>query len=175
MGHVPDTVLGAGDIVADDGWRIETVATAGHTANHLAFAVPAADVVLSGDHVMGWSSTIVAPPEGSMRDYMASLDRLAARPETRLLPGHGPPVEDGKARIEELRRHRLAREAAILARISAGDAAIPEMVRAIYRDVDPGLHPAAALSVLAHLELLVERGAVAADGAVRLEGRYRPA
>lgn len=174
-GHVPDTVLSAGEIVADDGWRIETIATPGHTANHLAFAVPAADAVFSGDHVMGWSSTIVAPPEGSMRDYMASLDRLAARPETRLLPGHGPPVGDGKARIEELRRHRLAREAAILARINAGDAAIPEMVRAIYRDVDLGLHPAAALSVLAHIERLVERGAVAADGAVRLEGRYRPA
>jgi glyoxylase-like metal-dependent hydrolase (beta-lactamase superfamily II) len=175
MGHTPDIVLADGDVVTGDGWRIEAVSTPGHTANHHAFACPAADAVFSGDHVMGWSSTIVAPPEGSMRDYMASLDRLAARPETRLLPGHGPPVEDGRMRIAELRQHRLAREAAILARIQAGDETIPAMVRAIYRDVDPSLHQAAALSVLAQLELLAERGTVATDGPVRLDGRFRPA
>lgn len=174
LGHVPDIVLADGDTVAGEGWRIEAIATPGHTANHLAFALAGGDIVFSGDHVMGWSSTIVAPPEGSMRDYMASLDRLAARPERRLLPGHGAPVEDGKARIEELRQHRLAREAAILARVREGDATIPEMVVSIYRDIDPRLHPAAALSVLAHLELLAGRGAIATDGPVRLAGRFRP-
>jgi glyoxylase-like metal-dependent hydrolase (beta-lactamase superfamily II) len=173
-GHRPDAVLGDGDSVAGDGWRIEAVATPGHTANHLAFALPDASLTFSGDHVMGWSTSIVAPPDGDMADYMASLDRLAARPEQRLLPGHGPPVEDAHARIAELRRHRLAREAAILERINAGDSTIPAMVAAIYRDIDPGLHPAAARSVLAHLEVLVQRGDVFTDGLVNLGGRFLP-
>jgi glyoxylase-like metal-dependent hydrolase (beta-lactamase superfamily II) len=174
-GHRPDAVLRDGDAVAGDGWRIEAIATPGHTANHLAFALPDAGLIFSGDHVMGWSTSIVAPPDGDMGDYMASLDKMAARPESRLLPGHGPPVEDGHARIAELRRHRLAREAAILARIHAGDTTIPAMVASIYRDVDPGLHPAAARSVLAHIEILVRRGDVVADGPARLDGRFLPA
>jgi hydroxyacylglutathione hydrolase len=110
-----------------------------------------------------------------MDAYMASLDRLEARPEKRLLPGHGPPVEDSHARVEELRRHRLMREAAILDRLRAGDRAIPDMVAAIYRDIDPSLHGAAALSVLAHLEDLVRRGRVVAEGNVGLGARYAPA
>ena len=173
-GHRPDVILGDGDVVDGDGWRIEAIATPGHTANHLAFALPDAGLIFSGDHVMGWSTSIVAPPDGDMDDYMASLDRLAARPESRLLPGHGPPVEDAHARIAELRRHRLAREAAILDRIHAGDTTIPAMVAAIYRDIDPGLHPAAARSVLAHLEVLVQRGDVFTDGLVNLGGRFLP-
>jgi hydroxyacylglutathione hydrolase len=174
-GHRPDATLGDGDRVEGDGWRIETIATPGHTANHLAFALPVAGVIFSGDHVMGWSTSIVAPPDGSMRDYMASLERIAERPEARLLPGHGPPVEDARARVEALRRHRLGREAAILDHIRAGDTTIPAMVGAIYRDVDPALHPAAALSVLAHIEYLIERGEVVSDGAPRLDGRFAPA
>jgi len=173
-GHRPDGVLGEGDAVAGDGWRIEAIATPGHTANHLALALPESGLTFSGDHVMGWSTSIVAPPDGDMSDYMASLDRLAARPETLLLPGHGPPVADAQARIAELRCHRLAREAAILDRINAGDSTIPAMVAAIYRDIDPGLHPAAARSVLAHLEVLVRRGDVFTDGLVNLGGRFLP-
>jgi glyoxylase-like metal-dependent hydrolase (beta-lactamase superfamily II) len=173
--HRPDAVLAGGESLAGDGWRIEAIATPGHTANHLAFALPDSGLIFSGDHVMGWSTSIVAPPDGAMGAYMHSLDRMAARPESRFLPGHGPPVADGHARIAELRRHRLAREAAILDRIRGGDATIPAMVAAIYRDVDPGLHPAAALSVLAHLEVLVERGEVATDGRVGLDGRFLPA
>ncbi len=173
-GHRPDIVLGDGDAVDGEGWRIEAIATPGHTANHIALALAGADLILSGDHVMGWSTSIVAPPDGDMSDYMDSLDRLAARPERRLLPGHGPPVEDAHARIAELRRHRLAREAAILDRIHSGDSTIPAMVAAIYRDIDPGLHPAAARSVLAHLEVLVRRGDVFTDGLVNLGGRFLP-
>jgi glyoxylase-like metal-dependent hydrolase (beta-lactamase superfamily II) len=172
--HRPDAVLGGGDVVEGNGWRIEAVATPGHTANHLAFALLDAGLIFSGDHVMGWSTSIVAPPDGDMGDYMSSLDRLAGRPESRLLPGHGPAVDDAHARIAELRRHRLAREAAILDRIRAGETTIPAMVASIYRDIDPGLHPAAARSVLAHLEVLVRRGDVFADGRVDLGGRFLP-
>jgi glyoxylase-like metal-dependent hydrolase (beta-lactamase superfamily II) len=174
IGHRPDVILGDGDVVTGDGWRIEAIATPGHTANHRAFALPDAGLIFSGDHVMGWSTSIVAPPDGDMGDYMESLDKMAARPESRLLPGHGPPVEDAHARIAELRRHRLAREAAILDRIHAGDTTIPAMVASIYRDIDPGLHQAAARSVLAHLEVLVQRGDVFTDGLVNLGGRFLP-
>jgi glyoxylase-like metal-dependent hydrolase (beta-lactamase superfamily II) len=172
--HQPDAVLGGGDVVEGNGWRIEALATPGHTANHLAFALLDAGLIFSGDHVMGWSTSIVAPPDGDMGDYMVSLDKMAARPESRLLPGHGPPVDDAHTRIAELRRHRLAREAAILDRIRAGDTTIATMVASIYRDIDPGLHPAAARSVLAHLELLVRRGDVVAEGPARLDGRFLP-
>jgi glyoxylase-like metal-dependent hydrolase (beta-lactamase superfamily II) len=170
--HVPDRSLTDGETVAGDGWRLVAVATPGHAANHLAFALPEAGVIFSGDHVMGWSSSIVAPPDGSMADYMASLDHLAARPERRLLPGHGDPVADGPARITELRQHRLGREAAILARLAAGDRTIPAIVAAVYRDVDPRLHDAAALSVLAHVEDLVARRRVAVIGGAGIGGRY---
>lgn len=172
--HVPDGILADGDLVTGDGWRIEAVATPGHAANHLAFALPAAGVVFSGDHVMGWSSSIVAPPDGSMGAYMASLDHLAARPESRLLPGHGPAVADGRARIAELRRHRLEREAGIVARLAAGDRTILEVVTALYDGLDPALHGAAALTVLAHLEDLLDRGLVRAEGVPGVAGRFAP-
>jgi len=174
-GHVPDRTLADGEQVTGDGWMIEALATPGHAANHLAFALPAAGLIFSGDHVMGWATSIVAPPDGAMGDYMASLDRLEARPEARLLPGHGAPVEDARARIATLRRHRQGREAAILARLSAGDRTVTELVTAIYRDTDPRLHAAAGLSVLAHLEDLVGRGLVTQAGPPGVGGRFAPA
>ncbi|HET7715910.1 MAG TPA: MBL fold metallo-hydrolase [Bauldia sp.] len=171
--QVPDLVLADGDVIDGGSWRIEAITTPGHTADHLAFAMLNSDLIFSGDHVMAWSSTVVAPPDGAMGDYMASLDKLDARHERRLLPGHGPPIDDAHGRIAVLRRHRLMREAAILERLRAGDRVVADMVAAIYRDIDPRLHGAAALSVLAHLEHLIRRGMVRADdGAVDLTGRY---
>jgi len=172
-GFVPDLVLADGAAIAGDDWRLVAVATPGHTANHLAFALAGSDLLFSGDHVMAWSTTVVAPPDGSMADYMGSLDRLLARPERRYLPGHGGPVADAPAYVAALKRHRLAREAAILVRLAAGDTTIPDMVAAIYSDTDPRLHGAAGLSVLAHLEDLVERGRVIHEGEPGLGGRYR--
>jgi glyoxylase-like metal-dependent hydrolase (beta-lactamase superfamily II) len=172
---VPDLVLADGDVVTGDGWRVEAVATPGHTANHLVFAVPERDLAFSGDHVMGWATTVVAPPDGSMTDYMASLDKLLTRRERLYLPGHGDPVVDAPQRLRALKAHRLMREAAILDRLAKGDTAIPEMVAAIYRDLDPRLRGAAALSVLAHLEDLAARGKVVAEDGATLSGRFRPA
>jgi glyoxylase-like metal-dependent hydrolase (beta-lactamase superfamily II) len=172
LDHVPDHALADGEVVEVGGWRLQALTTPGHTANHIVFAVLGSVLAFSGDHVMGWSTTIIAPPDGAMGDYMASLDKLMARPERRFLPGHGPLVEDAVGRLAYLKRHRLMREAAILDRLRRGDRAIPEMVAAIYQDVDRSLHGAAALSVLAHLEDLVLRGRVATDGEPRLSGRY---
>ncbi|WP_064694121.1 MBL fold metallo-hydrolase [Rhizobium aegyptiacum] len=172
---VPDIALGDGETIAGDGWALTAVLTPGHTANHAAFALEGRDILFSGDHVMAWSTSIVAPPDGAMADYMASLDKLITREDGLLLPGHGGPVNEPKTFLPALKAHRLKREQAVLARVAAGDRGIPEMVKAIYRDTDPQLHGAAALSVLAHIEDLVERGAIVADGPPSLAARYRPA
>ena len=171
----PDIALQHGTILEDEDYRLEAVATPGHTANHLAFALLGRGLVFTGDHVMGWSTTVVAPPEGSMADYMASLDRLLARPESRYLPAHGGAVADGPAHVRALKAHRRMREAAILEGLRRGDRTIAELVERVYRGLDPRLAPAASLSTLAHLEDLVRRGAAAADGPPTLSARYWPA
>lgn len=169
----PDIALRDDEVVAGDGWSLRTVLTPGHTANHAAFALEGTGILFSGDHVMAWSTSIVAPPDGSMRDYMASLDRVLEREDAMYLPGHGGPVNDPTSFVARLREHRTGREKAVLERLSAGDSTIPEMVQAIYKDTDPRMHGAAGLSVLAHVEDLVARGIVAADGEVAIDGHYR--
>ena len=170
----PDRQLAEGERIEGDGFALETILTPGHTANHAAFGLVDRGVVFTADHVMAWATTIVAPPDGAMSDYMTSLDRLLARDDRLYLPGHGGPVTTPSAFLRGLRTHRRMRERAILERIRAGDTGIAEMVAVIYRDTDPRLHGAAALSVLAHLEDLVGKGLVATEGPPRLLGLYRP-
>ncbi|MCM2476596.1 MBL fold metallo-hydrolase [Rhizobium sp. CG5] len=168
----PDIALLEGDRIEGDGWVLETILTPGHTANHAAFALENTGVVFSADHVMAWATSIVAPPDGAMGDYMASLDRLLSRDDRIYFPGHGGPVRQPQSFLRGLRTHRRMRERAVLERIRGGDRLIPDMVAAIYRDTDPRLHGAAALSVLAHLEDLVEKGLVQTDGPARLTGVF---
>jgi glyoxylase-like metal-dependent hydrolase (beta-lactamase superfamily II) len=175
MEFVPDRHLVDGERIEGDGWALTAIATPGHAANHLAFALEDSPLLFSGDHVMKWATTIVAPPDGAMTDYMASLDRLAERPETIYLPGHGGPVEDAPGFVRALKAHRRMREAAIVERIARGDRRIGEIVAAIYRDTPQALHGAAALSVLAHLEDLVGRDKLRAPEGVTLTGRFEPA
>ncbi|NKL60145.1 MBL fold metallo-hydrolase [Rhizobium leguminosarum] len=175
LSFVPDIALSEGQTLPGDGWALSAVLTPGHTANHTAFVLEGRDILFSGDHVMAWSTSIVAPPDGSMADYMESLDRLIAREDRLLLPGHGGPVTQPSTFLKALKAHRLRREQAVLARVQAGDRQIAEMVKVIYRDTDPKLHGAAALSVLAHIEDLLERGEIAADGPPSLAAHYRPA
>lgn len=169
----PDRILKDGDVVEGDGWRLEVVATPGHTANHIAFAWPERKLTFVGDHVMGWSTSIVAPPDGSMVDYMASLERLALRDEQLYFSGHGPEIPDAVRFVKFLIRHRQAREASILHRLAKGEADIPTIVRASYIGIDPRLVGAAGYSVLAHLEDLVARDVVATDGDPTIDGSYR--
>src|SRR3954452_14916178 len=171
----PDIRVAHGDVIEGAGWRLETVATPGHTANGLAFAWPERKINFVGDHVMGWSTSIVAPPDGSMIDYMASLDRLAQRDEDLFFFGHGAGGPDAQRYVRFLERHRRAREASILHRLAKGEADIPTMVRAIYIGLDPRLTNAAGYSVLAHLEDLVARGIVATEGDPVIGGTYRMA
>ncbi|TBA89017.1 MBL fold metallo-hydrolase [Rhizobium ruizarguesonis] len=175
LSFVPDITLSDGQTLSGDGWALSAVLTPGHTANHAAFALDGRDILFSGDHVMAWSTSIVAPPDGSMADYMESLERLIERDDRLLLPGHGGPVTEPSTFLKALKAHRLRREQAVLARVQAGDRGIAEMVKVIYRDTDPKLHGAAALSVLAHIENLMERGEIAADGPPSLAATYRPA
>jgi glyoxylase-like metal-dependent hydrolase (beta-lactamase superfamily II) len=169
----PDRALADGEVVTGAGWTIEAVATPGHTANHMAFAFKEADLLFSGDHVMAWSTPVVAPPDGSMSDYMASLDKLARRTEPVYLPGHGGAVREAPRFVQHYIRHRRGREDAILHRLGKGEADIPTLVRAIYIGLDPRLIPAAGRSVLAHLEDLAARGRVATEGPPSIDGRYR--
>ena len=175
MEFSPDRRLADGEIVEVDGWTLRTILTPGHAANHACFALEGTGILFSADHVMAWSTSIVAPPDGAMADYMASLDKLLTRSDTLYLPGHGGPVVAPARFVRALRAHRRLRETAIRERIAKGDRTIAEIVRAIYRAIDPRLHGAAALSVLAHLEDLYERGLVVTDGAPTLDAQYRPA
>ncbi|OJF98722.1 MBL fold metallo-hydrolase [Pararhizobium antarcticum] len=175
MDFVPDRRLSDGETIEGDGWALTALMTPGHTANHAAFALEGTGTVFSADHVMAWATSIVAPPDGAMADYMASLEALLSRDDRLYLPGHGGPVKEPAAFLRGLRTHRRMRERAVLERVRAGDTAIPDMVRTIYASTDIRLHGAAALSVLAHLEDLVERGQVETDGPPALMGQYRMA
>jgi glyoxylase-like metal-dependent hydrolase (beta-lactamase superfamily II) len=163
--YAPDLVLADGGRVAGDDWTLEAVATPGHTSNHLCFALAGAGVLFSGDHVMGWSTSIVMPPDGDMGAYMASLDKLLRREDRIYYPTHGPAVTDPHGRVRALIEHRRMREAQVLAALAAGHRTPAAMARAIYTDVDPSLHPAAELSVLAHLIDLAAQGKAVRDGA----------
>jgi glyoxylase-like metal-dependent hydrolase (beta-lactamase superfamily II) len=169
----PDVMLKDGEVVAGHGWSIEAVTTPGHTANHMSYALKDKNILFAGDHIMAWATSIVAPPDGAMSDYMSSLAKLAHRAEGIYFPGHGPAITDASRFVNYYILHRKAREASILHRLSKGATDIPTIVRAIYIGIDPRLTGAAGLSVLAHLEDLVARGLVETDGQPSVDGVYR--
>ena len=169
----PDVMLKDGEVVEGDGWSIEAVTTPGHTANHMAYAFKEKNVLFAGDHVMAWATSIVAPPDGAMSDYMASLAKLAKRKEQIYFPGHGPAIDDAARFVNYYILHRMAREDSILHRLAKGATDIPTIVRAIYIGIDPRLTGAAGMSVLAHLEDLVTRGVVETEGPPAIDGVYR--
>ncbi len=175
MDFRPDIVIPDGEAVSGPGWTLTAIATPGHCANHMAFALAEEDLVFSGDHVMAWATSIVAPPDGSMGDYIRSLERFAARTESTYLPGHGGPVRNAPAFVRDYLAHRVAREAAILRALDREVETIPDLVRGIYIGLDPRLVGAASLTVLAHLEHLVESGRVVTEGAAAITGRFRRA
>jgi glyoxylase-like metal-dependent hydrolase (beta-lactamase superfamily II) len=159
--YAPDRVLADGESIDGPGWTLTAVTTPGHTSNHLCFALEQERALFTGDHVMGWSTTVVAPPDGDMAAYMASLQKLLARDDAIYHPTHGEPVADPQRFVKHLLAHRRQRENQILRAIDEGLATIPQMVAAMYAMVDKRLHPAAGRSVLAHLIDLERRGLVA--------------
>jgi len=163
LGFIPDVMVGDGDSFSGPGWTIDVIETPGHTCNHLCFGLREENACFSGDHIMGWSTTVVAPPDGDMADYMNSLEKIRAMQFDILWPTHGAPVR-GKAFVDEFiteyAAHRRAREASVLDHLSRGETSIPAMVEVMYADVDKRLHPAAAMSVLGHMLQLVKEGRV---------------
>lgn len=170
----PDILMRDGDIVQVGGATLAAIETPGHTMNHLCFAHYEENTLFSGDHVMAWSTSIVAPPDGHMGAYMASLEKLRGRQETLFWPGHGGPVREPERFLRAMLGHRRSREAAILARIKAGDRTIGEIVPQLYEGLAANLRGAAALSVYAHLEDMTERGLVRCEGIPRLQSAYSP-
>jgi glyoxylase-like metal-dependent hydrolase (beta-lactamase superfamily II) len=160
----PDRILADGEWLGGDGWTLQAVATPGHTSNHLCLAFDAESALFTGDHVMGWSTTVVAPPDGDMADYMASLDRLLARDDKVYYPAHGAAVEDPHGHVRRLIEHRRMRERQILRHLGRGEGRIAAMVADMYSDIDPRLFPAAGRSVLAHLVDLERRHLVREEG-----------
>lgn len=166
-GFAPDVRLGDGDTLDGGDHALLAIHTPGHAPDHLCFSVDTghgATALLSGDHVMAWNTSVVAPPEGRMRDYLASLERLMGRPETVFLPGHGGRLDDPQRTVRAYLLHRRWREQAILGAIKAGPAAAPATIRTIvpvvYPEIDARLVAAATLSVQAHVEHLMEKGLV---------------
>lgn len=153
----PDVSLSDGDVMEGDGWALEAVFTPGHMPNHMGFCLREEKALLVGDHVMAWATTVVAPPEGNMGDYMASLRKLLKRDDSVYYPAHGPASAKPLTLVRGILAHRKMREEAIYNRVKAGDSSIGEIVANIYADVDPRLHAAAGLSTLAHLEHLMKR------------------
>ena len=156
--YMPDRVLADGEQVSGDGWTLTAVATPGHTSNHLCFALEQSGALFTGDHVMGWSTSVVSPPDGDMTAYCASLERLIARDDRVYYPAHGEPVDNPQRWARGLLGHRRQREGQILRLLRDGVDAIPAMVARMYVGVDTRLHPAAGRSVLAHLIDLDRRG-----------------
>ncbi len=160
----PDHRLADGETVEGDGWTVEGVHTPGHTSNHMCFSLKEENALFPGDHVMGWSTTVVSPPDGDMHAYMGSLEKLLGRSEGIYYPTHGAPITDPPPYVAALLAHRHEREEQIVACLADGIARIPDMVARMYADVDPGLHRAAGRSVLAHLIHMVETGHAACQG-----------
>lgn len=171
----PDIRIGHGDVVDGKEWRFEAIHTPGHAPDHLCFALMGRGVLFSGDHVMAWNTTLVAPPEGAMADYVDSLQRLLMRPESVYLPGHGGRLDEAHRSVKAYLLHRRWREEQVLDAIRGGLATIESLVPVIYPTLDGPLTDAATLSVRAHVEHLIARGLVTCDGSAALERRLSPA
>ena len=162
---MPDVLLKDGDVLTGDGFTLRVLHTPGHAANHLCFALDQEQALFSGDHVMGWSSSVIAPPDGDMAAYMQGLERLIARRDAILYPTHGAPIENPRTYLQALLAHRRAREAQVTAALAQGPADVAALVAAIYPGLDAVLHGAAALTLTAHLRKLE------ADGIVQQRGK----
>lgn len=171
--YAPQMQMEEGDAVSGPGWTLEAVATPGHTANHLAFALREENALFSGDHVMAWSTSFVGPPDGSMADYMASLEKVRRRDDSVYWPGHGGALREPTRFVRGLINHRRQRETMILNRLAEGDRDIATIVRNVYPGLAPGLTGAASLNVFAHLEDLVQRGLAGIDGPLSIEAHFR--
>ena len=167
----PDMAVTGGDVITGGDWALSAIHTPGHAPDHMSFALEGRDVVFSGDHVMAWNTSVVAPPEGRMADYIASLEILLDRNDSMFLPGHGGRLEDPQRTVKAYLLHRRWREQAIMQALKSGADTVLRIVPEVYQGTDAKLIPAATLSVLAHVEHLIEKGLVATASALSPESR----
>ena len=172
MDFDPDHLVTHGEIIQGGDWSVECVYTPGHTSNHLCFQLREQKALFTGDHVMGWSTSIISPPDGDMADYMLSLELLLERDDEIYWPTHGPCIDEPKAHVEAYIAHRLEREQQIIACIEGGTYKIREMVPLMYKDTPEFMYPAAARSVLAAMENLVKKGTVNGSNGVTMDSEY---
>ena len=171
-GFRPDVEVADGDVFTGPGWTLTALHTPGHTSNHVCYALKEENTLFSGDHVMGWSTSVVSPPDGSMGDYIAQLERIRALGFDVIRPTHGTEITDTAPFLDAYIAHRRTRERQILAELQAGRTRIKDMVASMYAQVDKRLHPAASHSVLSHMIHLVEQGLVTCDGSPGLDTPY---
>ena len=160
LSFAPDIVLSDGETIETGEWTVGAVFTPGHTSNHMSYALANECVLFPGDHVMAWSTSVIAPPDGNMGDYLRSLEKLMARQDEIYWPTHGPPCREPQRLVGALLAHRHMREAQIVNELKKGPSSIPQLVATIYADVEPHLHGAAAQTLAAHLGHLIEQGKV---------------
>lgn len=172
MGFKPNIEVIDGEVINCDNFTLEAVFTPGHTANHVCYALPHENAFFSGDHIMGWSTSVILPPDGDMSDYLGSLEKVAARQFRVLYPTHGAPITDPAPFISAYIAHRLEREKQVLACLARGINKINDMVPNLYANVDQRLWPAAALSLFAHIIRLVKIGKVATNGEPAIDNYY---
>ena len=168
----PDSALHDGTLIEGDGWTIEAIATPGHTSGHMCYALKEENCLFSGDHIMGWSTTVISPPDGDMDAYLTSLEKIAAREFATIWPTHGPPITDPAPFVAAYRDHRLDREDQILSCLASGHYKVNDMVPVMYAAVDQRLWPAACHSVMAHMSRLVKIGRVVCDGEPTLDASF---
>ncbi len=174
-GYEPTHQVSEGDVIGDGDWSLEVLYTPGHISDHVSYFLRQERSLFTGDHVMGWSTSVIARPDGDLNSYLASLERLRSVDVAIMYPAHGAPIYDANSRIEELIAHRKMRTTQVVEALRAGIETVPAIVRHIYAGVDPGLYPAAQQSVLAHLDALAQSGKVKVEdpGANPLQPRYR--
>ena len=173
MAFVPDHTVAHGDIIEAAGYRIECVHTPGHTSNHICYALAGDGALFTGDHVMGWSTTVVSPPDGDMAAYMASLELLAGRGDKIYYPTHAGPITDPMPYVAALLEHRREREHQIMDCLGRGVGRIANMVDEMYPGLDTELVSAAGRSVFSHIIAMAERGDITSDGAIEADAEYR--
>jgi len=173
MAFEPDELVRDGDVLSGGDWSVECVYTPGHTSNHMCYQLRESKALFTGDHVMGWSTSIISPPDGDMGAYMASLDRLLERDDAVYWPTHGPCIDDPKPHVRAFVEHRLARERQIIECVGQGVHRIGDMVPIMYAELPEFMYPAAARSVLASIERLVGNGTLQTDGDLHLQAAYQ--
>ena len=172
MEFEPDEYVRDGDVIEGEGWTLDCVHTPGHTSNHMCYHLREENALFTGDHVMGWSTSVVSPPDGDMECYMDSLEKLLVRDDSIYWPTHGPAITSPRPHVQAFIDHRVERENQIIHQLEQGRTRISDMVPDMYSKVDKILHPAAARSVFATLVYLVQRGVVSCDGDVALESEF---